>query len=153
MAAPSIAWYRLTGTTTGPTYSAIDSLDFGTITAGAWGYVQCIVPKVTNNSIQSCKWWMYDVEAQRSGAPVSVGTAGGFTHRMTATDTYVKPSGISASATWGTESPESTGSGYSYPAVTINTYGDFVLLALKVASAASDGAHTAWGYQLKYSYT
>ena len=153
MAAPTIAWKELTGTTTGPTYTSIASLNFGTVTANAWSIPQCIRPKVSTNSIQSAKWWLYDAAGSRSAASVAMGTAGGFMHRMTVTDTYVKPSGVTASDTWGTESPESTGSGYAYSAVSDATYGDFVYLAVKVNSAAGDGAHTAWGYQLKYSYT
>ena len=154
MAAPSISWYRLTGTTSGPTYSAIASLDFGTVTAGTWSSPQAVRPKVAINSIQSAKIWLYDVGAVRSAASVGIGTAGAWEQRMTVTDTYVKPSGIAALSTgWGTESPESTGSGYAYSAVSDATYGDFIYLGLKVPSAAGDGAHTAWGYQLKYSYT
>ena len=153
MAAPSITWYELTGTTSGPSYTSIASLNFGTITAGVWSIPQCIRPKVATNSIQSAKWWMYDTAGSRSSASVAMGTAGSFKHRLTATGTYVKPSGFSASNTWGTEMPESTGSGYAYSAVSGGAYGDFVYLAVYVHSAAGDGAHTAWGYQLKYSYT
>ncbi len=152
MAAPAITWMELTGTTSGPGYASIASLNFGTVTANAWSVVQCIRPKVATNSIQSAEWWIYDTAGLRSSASVAMGTAGGFKHRMTITSTYVKPSGITASDTWATESPESTGSGYAYSAVAPG-YGDFVYLAVKVNSSAGDGAHTLWGYQLKYSYT
>ena len=133
-------------------------MNFGTITAGAWSVQQCIRPKVTTNSIQSAKWWFYDIAGVRSAASVGVGTAGSWKHFLTATGTYVTVSstapkgsaGISGS--W-TEVPESTGSGYAYSAVAAAAYGDFVYFTLKIPSAAGDGAHTAWGYQLKYSYT
>jgi len=153
MAAPSITWYEVTGTTSSATYSTIASLNFGTVTAGAWSVVQCVRPKVATNSIQSAKWWFYDIAGTRSAASTGMGTAGGWLHHITATGTYVKPSGITPSSSWGTEMPESTGSGYAYSAVSAGAYGDFVYLAIKVPSAAGDGAHTAWGYQLKYSYT
>jgi len=152
MAAPTITWRELTATTTGPSYASIASLSFGTVTANAWSVVQCVSPKVATNSIQSCKIWLYDVAGSRSSASVAMGTGGSFVHRMTVTGAYVKPSGLTASATWGTESPESTGSAYSYAAVSA-AYGEYIYLAVQVNSAAGDGAHTAWGYQLKYSYT
>jgi len=156
MAAPSIAWFRCTDSA--PTYSAIASLNFGTITAGAWSVQQCIRPKVTNNSIQSAEWWFYDVGAVRSAASVGVGTADDWKHFMTVTDTYVtvsatSPKGsASISGAW-SEVPQTTGSGHAYSAVSDAAYGDFTYFTLKVPSAAGDGATTAWGYQLKYSYT
>ena len=156
MAAPSISWYRCTKS--GPTYSAITSLNFGTVTAGAWSVQQCIRPNVATNSIQSAKWWFYDVGAQRSGASVGVGTANSWKHFMTITGTYVTVSATApkgsadVSGSW-QEVPQSTGSGVAYSAVSSGAYGAFVYFTLKVPSAAGDGAHTAWGYQLKYSYT
>jgi len=153
MAAPVIVWRKLTGTVSGPSYASIASLDFGTVTAGMWSLKQCVAPKVTVNSIQSCKWWLYDVNAVRSGASEGIGTADGWLHRMTVTATYIKPSAAMPSAGWGTESPQTTGSAYAYPAIAPGAYGRFTYLALKVASAAGDGATTSWGYQLKYSYT
>jgi hypothetical protein len=106
------------------------------------------------NSIQSCKWWLNDIGASRSGASESLGTAAGWTHKFAFTSTAPAAcSATKASAGFGTESPESSGSAASYPAVAPNNYGEFIILALKVASAAGDGATTAWGYQMKYSYT
>ena len=151
MAAPTIQWFKVTGTTTAPTYASIASLDYGTVTAGTFSLVQAVTPKVATNSIQSAELWMYDTAGTRSAASVAMGTAGGFVHRVTATGTYVKPSGVTPSATWGTEMPESTGSGYAYSAVSDASYGDFIMLAVKVPSAAGDGAHTAWGYQLNWA--
>lgn len=153
MAAPSIAWYRLSGTTSAPTYSAITSLNFGTVTAGMWSKAQCVRPKISTNSITSAKWWLYDVAASRSSASVGIGTAGGWIHRMDITQTYVKASTLAVSAAWGHESPQSTTSALSYSSVAPAAYGDFVYFAVRPASAAGDGAHTAWGYQLKYSYS
>ena len=151
MAAPTIQWFKMTGTTTAPTYASIASLDYGTVTAGTFSLVQSVTPKVATNSIQSAELWMYDTAGVRSAASVAMGSAGSFTHRVTATGTYVKPSGVTPSATWGTEMPESTGSGYAYSAVSDAAYGDFIMLAVKVPSAAGDGAHTAWGYQLNWA--
>jgi hypothetical protein len=157
LAAPVITWFRCTKS--GPTYSAITSLNFGTITAGAWSVQQCIRAKVATNSIQSAKWWFYDIKGVRSAASVGMGTVGGFRHFMTVTNTYVTvtsttpkgSAGLSA-AGW-KEVPESTGSGVAASAVAAAAYGEFTYFSIKVPSAAGDGAHTAWGYQLKYSYT
>jgi len=156
VAAPSISWFRCTKSA--PTYSAIDSLNFGTVTAGLWSVQQCIRPKIATNSIQSAKWWMYDSVGLRSAAAVSVGTVASWKHFMTQTGTYVtvsstSPNGSAAVSDSWDEVPETTGSGVAYSAVSAAAYGDFVYLTLKVPSAAGDGAHTAWGYQLKYSYT
>ena len=159
MAAPSISWFRCTKS--GPTYSAITSLNFGTVTAGAWSVEQCIRPKVATNSIQSAKWWFGDQEGLRSGAAVTVGSAT-WLHYMTITGTYVTVSATgpkgSANITAGGSAkwksvPRTTGSGVAYSATSSGAYGDFVYFVIKVPSAAGDGAHTAWGYQLKYSYT
>jgi hypothetical protein len=155
MAAPSISWFRCRNTST---YSAITSLNFGTVTAGAWSVQQVIRPKVAVNSIQSAKWWFYDVAGVRSAASTGMGSAAGWLHYMTATSTYVTVSATSPkgsagiTAAW-TQMPETTGSGVAYADVSDAAYGEFVYLTLKVPSAAGDGAHTAWGYQLKYSYT
>lgn len=155
MAAPSIGWYRVRGNNT---HTSIASLDFGTITAGAWGVQQCIHPKVATNSIQSAKWWLYDATGVRSGAATSVGSAEGWLHYMTVTSTYVtvtaaSPKGSAGiTAAW-TQVPETTGSAVAYPDCSDAAYGEYVYLVLKIPTAAGDGAHTAWGYQLKYSYT
>jgi len=153
MAAPTITWRKLTGNApaSAGSYASIASLDFGTVTAGAWSTQQIVAPKVTVNSIQSCGWWLNDVGAVRSSASTGIGTAGGWTHKYAFTGTYVAPA--TASAGFGTEVPESSGSAASYNDVSSGAYGDFIVLALKVASAAGDGLHTAWSYQLKYSYT
>lgn len=66
--------------------------------------------------------------------------------------TAAAPKGSAGVTSSWAEVPQSTGSGVAYSAVAPG-YGDFVLLVIKVPSAAGDGAHTAWGYQLKYSYT
>ena len=157
MAAPVITWFRCTKS--GPTYSAITSLNFGTITAGAWSVQQCIRAKVATNSIASAKWWMYDKTATWSGVAKSVGTAASWRHFMTVTNTYITvtsatpkgSAGLSA-AGW-KEVPQSTGSGVAASAVAAAAYGEFTYFAIHVATAAGDGAWTAWGYQLKYSYT
>ena len=154
MAAPTIAWKQCTGSASSVAYASIASLNFGTVTAGLWSYMKVVRPKVTVNSIQSCKWWMYDIGAQRSGASESIGTGAGWTHKFKFTTKAPSAcSATKASAGFGTESPESSGSAASYNAVSPNNYGDFVILALKVASAAGHGLTTNWGYQLKYSYT
>jgi len=154
MAAPTITWRQCTGSAGSAAYVSIQSLNFGTVTAGAWSNNMVVAPKVTVNSIQSCKWWLSDIGAQRSAASESVGTAAGWTHKFSLNASApVVCSTTKASAGFGTESPESSGSAASYAAVAPNNYGNFIALALKVASAAGDGATTAWGYQLKYSYT
>lgn len=98
----------------------------------------------------------------RSGVETSVGSAAGWRHYMTITGTYVTVSATgpkgSANLTAGgsvkwKRMPQTTGSGVAYSAVSSGAYGDYVYYAIKVASAAGDGAHTLWGYQLKYSYT
>ena len=156
MAAPVISWYRCTKS--GPTYSAITSLNFGTITAGTWGVDQAIRPKVATNSIASAKWWFYDAKATRSAASVGVGSAAGWKHYMTITGTYVTvtsttPKGSAGiTAAWN-QFPETTGSAVAYSATSSGAYGDWMYVVIKVPSAAGDGATTAWGYQLKYSYT
>ncbi len=153
MAAPTITWRRVTGSAGAAAYASIQSLDFGTVTAGAWSYAKVIRPKVTVNSIQSCKWWLSDIGAVRSAASESVGTAAGWLHKFSFNASAPAVcSATKASAGFGTESPESTGSAASYPAVAPNSYGRFIALALKVASAAGDGATTAWGYQLNRIY-
>jgi len=154
MAAPTITWRRITGSAASAAYASIQSLDFGTVTAGAWSYVKVVAPKVTVNSIQSCKWWLSDIGAQRSAVSESVGTGAGWIHKFSMNASApVVCSETKASAGFGTESPESTGSAASYAAVAPAAYGQFIALCLKVASAAGDGSTTAWGYQLKYSYT
>ncbi len=154
MAAPVITWRQCTGSAASVAYASLASLNFGTVTAGAWGYIKVVRPKVTVNSIQSCKWWMSDIGAQRSGASESIGTGAGWTHKYDFSTGAPKAcSATKASAGFGHESPESSGSAASYNAVAPNNYGDYIALALKVASAAGDGATTAWGYQMKYSYT
>ena len=154
MAAPTIVWRQVTGSASSAAYASIASLNFGTVTAGAWSYWKVVAPKVTVNSIQSCKWWLSDIGAQRSAASESVGTAAGWVHKFTMNASAPAIcSATKASAGAGTESPESSGSAASYAAVAPAAYGQFIGLCLKVASAAGDGATTAWGYQLKYSYT
>ena len=154
MAAPTIVWRQCTGSASSVAYASIASLNFGTVTAGAWSTVKVVAPYVTVNSIQSCKWWLSDIGAQRSATSESIGTAAGWTHVFTfSASAPVQCSSTVASAGFGTESPESTGSAASYAAVAPAAYGQFIALALKVASAAGDGLTTAWGYQLKYSYT
>ncbi len=154
MAAPTIKWRLCGGSASSVSYSSIQSLDFGTVTAGAWSQFKVVQPAVATNSIQSCKWWLSDIGAQRSSTSESVGTGAGWIHKFTFNASApVVCSATVASATPGTESPESSGSAASYNAVAPAAYGDFIALFLKVASAAGDGATTAWGYQLKYSYT
>ena len=152
MAAPTVTWVQVISNNA---YTSIQSHNFGTVTAGSWSVAKVIRPKVATNSIQSCKWWLYDATGVRSGSADTVGTGQSWAHRVTATATYVTVSTTSpvGSATYGTEMPQSTGSGYAYSAVAYNGYGDYVYLIVKVATAAGDGAWTAWGYQLKYSYT
>lgn len=167
MAAPSIAWYRLTKATAG-TYSAITSLNFGTVTAGAWSVMRVVRPKVTVNSIQSAEWWFSDIAGVRSAASVGMGTANSWKHFMTIYGTYTAAraivgatAGYTAASPKGSagvsgsfkEVPQSTGSGVAYSATSLNAYGDVCVFTIKVPSAAGNGAHTAWGYQLKYSYT
>lgn len=148
MAAPVITWRQVTGSAGSPAYASIASLNFGTVTAGAWAFVKVVRPKVTVNSIQSCKWWLSDIGAVRSGASVSIGTAAGWAHRFKfSSGAPAQTSATRGSAGFGTESPESSGSAASYPAVAPNNYGNFIALALKVASAAGDGATTAWGFE------
>jgi len=152
MAAPTIVWRQCTGSAASVAYASIASLNFGTVTAGAWSYLKVVRPKVTVNSIQSCKWWLSDIGAQRSGASVSLGTGAGWVHKFKfSTAAPAACSATKASAVFGTESPESSGSAASYAAVAPNNYGNFIVLALKVASAAGDGATTAWGYQLNWA--
>lgn len=154
MAAPTITWRRVTGSAAAAAYTSILSLDFGTVTAGAWSYWKVVAPKITVNSIQSCKWWLSDIGAQRSSTSEAIGTNAGWIHKFTLnTSAPAVCSETKASAGAGTESPESSGSAASYDSVSPNNYGQFIALCLKVASAAGDGATTAWGYQLKYSYT
>ncbi len=154
MAAPVIEWRLCGGSASSVNYSSIASLDFGTVTAGAWSNGKVVAPKVTVNSIQSCKWWLSDIGAQRSSASESIGTGAGWLHKFSLNASApVMCSATKASAGFGTESPESSGSAASYAAVAPNNYGQFIALALKVASAAGDGSTTAWGYQLKFSYT
>ena len=154
MAAPTIEWRQCTGSHASVAYVSIATLDFGTVTAGLWSHFKVVKPKVTVNSIASCKWFMGDVTATFSGSPLDIGTTGNWVHKTIFTDsTCVQCSDTVASAGTGTASPESSGSAMSYNAVAPGAYGDFIVLSLKVASAAGDGATTAWGYQLKYSYT
>ncbi len=154
MAAPTIEWRLCGGSASSVNYSSIASLDFGTVTAGCWSQGKVVQPKVTVNSIQSCKWWLSDIGAQRSAVSESVGTGAGWIHKFSLNASApVVCSATVMSAGFGTESAESSGSGASYAAVSPGNYGQFIALALKVASAAGDGATTAWGYQLKYSYT
>jgi hypothetical protein len=155
MAAPTITWRRVTGSAGAAAYASIQSLDFGTVTAGAYSYWKVVRPKVTVNSIQSCKWWLSDIGATRSAASESIGTAAGWYHGFTlnASAPAICSATKASAGLNGTESPESSGSAASYAAVAPNNYGNFIGLCLKVASAAGDGATTAWGYQLKYSYT
>ena len=151
MAAPTVTWVQVISNNA---YTSIQSLNFGTVTAGSWSVQKVIRPKVATNSIQSCKWWLYDATGVRSGSADTVGTGQSWAHVITTTATYVTVSSTSPLASAGiTEMPESTGSGYAYSAVAYGGYGDYVYLGVKVATAAGDGAWTAWGYQLKYSYT
>lgn len=153
MAAPVIEWRRVTGSAASAAYASIQSLDFGTVTANAWSYFKVVRPKVTVNSIQSCKWWLSDIGAQRSAASESVGTGAGWVHKFTLNSSAPAVcSSTKASAGAGTESPESSGSAASYASVSPNNYGDFIALALKVGAAAGDGATTAWGYQLVWAF-
>jgi len=155
MAAPTIVWRRVTGSAGSAAYASIASLDFGTVTAGAYSYWKVVRPKVTVNSIQSCKWWMSDSVGVRSAAAASVGAAAGWYHGYTlnaSAPAVCKATKASAGGD-GTVSPITTGAAQSYAAVAPNSYGQFIALCLKVASAAGDGATTDWGYQLKYSYT
>jgi hypothetical protein len=149
MVAPTITWRQVTGSAGAPAYASIASLNFGTVTAGTYSYCKVVRPKVTVNSIQSCKWWLSDIGAQRSGASESIGTAAGWVHKYDFSTGAPKVcSATKGSAGFGHESPESSGSAASFNAVSPNSYGDFIALCLKVASAAGDGATTAWGYQL-----
>jgi len=151
MAAPTVTWVQVISNNA---YSSIQSLNFGTVTAGSWSTQKVIRPKVATNSIQSCKWWLYDVLGSRSGSADTVGTGQSWAHGYAATGTYVTVSTTAPKGSAGlTEMPESTGSAISYAAVSYGAYGNYVYLAVKVATAAGDGAWTAWGYQLKYSYT
>jgi len=154
MAAPTIVWRQITGSAAAPAYASLASLDFGTVTAGAWSHIKVVAPKVTVNSIQSCEWWLSDIGAQRSAVSESIGTGAGWTHKYSLNASApVVCSDTVGSAGFGTEFPESTASGVSYAAVAPGAYGQFMAIEVKVASAAGDGATTAWGYQLKYSYT
>lgn len=149
MAAPTIVWRQCTGSAGSVAYASIASLNFGTVTAGLYSLCKVVRPKVTVNSIQSCKWWLSDIGAQRSGASESIGTSAGWVHRYDfSTGAPTVCSATKGSATFGHESAESSGSAASYAAVAPNNYGNFIALCLKVASAAGDGATTAWGYQL-----
>jgi len=154
MAAPTVVWRQVTGSAASPAYASLASLDFGTVTAGAWSHVKVVTPKVTVNSIQSCIWWMNDVGATRSAVSEGVGSASGWTHKYSVNASApVVCSDTVASAGFGATFPETTGSGVSYAAIAPDNYGSFVAIAIKVASAAGDGLTTAFGYQLKYSYT
>ena len=161
MAAPSISWYRVRGAIGAPTYSAIASLNFGTVTAGQWSVQQAIRPKVAVNSIQSAEWWFNDIDGIRSAAATTVGTAQGWKHFMTIYQTSSAAGAKSAGGPKGSagvsgswqEVPQSTASGVAYSATSAAAYGDVAVFTVRVPTAAGDGAHTAWGYQLKYSYT
>jgi hypothetical protein len=151
MAAPVVTWVQVISNNA---YTSIQSLNFGTVTAGSWSTAKVIRPSVATNSIQSCKWWLYDALGARSGSADTVGTGQSWAHGITITGTYVTVSTTLPKASAGyTEMPESTGSAVSYAAVSYGAYGNYVYLGVKVATAAGDGAWTAWGYQLKYSYT
>lgn len=156
MAAPTITWRKCTGSAGSVTYTSILSLDFGTVTAGAYSNWMVVRAKVTVNSIQSCKWWLSDTAAVRSAAPASIGTADGWYHGYTlnASAPAICATLKASNTGKGAESVEtSAGGGVSLTAVAPNSYGQFIGLCLKVASAAGDGATTDWGYQLAYSYT
>lgn len=156
MAAPTITWRKCTGSAGSVTYASILSLDFGTVTAGAYSNWMVVRAKVTVNSIQSCKWWLSDTAAVRSAAPASIGTADGWYHGYTlnASAPAICATLKASNTGKGAESVEtSAGGGVSLTAVAPNSYGQFIGLCLKVASAAGDGATTDWGYQLAYSYT
>ncbi|MFH1328632.1 MAG: hypothetical protein ABIH76_07330 [Candidatus Bathyarchaeota archaeon] len=155
MAAPVITWRLVGGSAGAPSYTSILSLDFGTVTAGAYSNWKVVRPKITVNSIQSCKWWMSDSVAANAGSAESIGAAKGWYHGYTlnASAPAICEATKASAGGDGTVSPITTGAAQSYAAVAPNSYGQFIGLNLKVASAARDGATTAWGYQLKYSYT
>ena len=146
MAAPTITWRACTGSAGSVTYTSILSLDFGTVTAGAYSNWKVVRAKVTVNSIQSCKWWLSDTAAVRSAAAASIGTADGWYHGYTlnASAPAICSATKASAGADGTESVEtSAGAGVSLTAVAPNSYGQFIGLCLKVASAAGDGATTA----------
>jgi len=151
MAAPTITWRSCAGSAGSVAYSSILSLDFGTVTAGAYSNWKVVRPKVTVNSIQSCKWWLSDTAAVRSGAAASIGTANDWYHgyTMNASAPAVCSATKATAAARGAASPETSGSAASYAAVAPNSYGQFIGLCLKVASAAGDGATTAWGQLMR----
>jgi len=165
--APTITWYKLTGT--GPTQTQITAVDFGNIQAGDWSDAVAIRANFSS-SANSLRFWLYDTSGRVQSTDVNVGASGNWEHRYAISDTYINPTNITAaikagstadpngkiwallpesqpsdSAQWVNSSVGDQGTGTGG-----NT--DIIFLAVRPPGTATDGLTDSWGYRLSYLY-
>lgn len=160
MAAPTIAWYRVTGAS--PSRALITILDYGNVQAGYWSDVRVIQAYFTGNSANTLKFWLNDTAA--TGGNVNVANSNNWQHHYAIDYTYIDPAGLSDAVkagssadsngrTW-TDLPETEPVASNFENTTVNSgaYTDYVFMAIQPPSNAGDGLTEAWGYRLSFLY-
>lgn len=167
MAAPTITWYKYTGS--GPTQTQITVNDYGNVQAGEWSDAQ-VLRASFSGSANSLRFWLYDPSGRVNSTDVNVGATGNWNHRYAIDSTYVNPTSITAAMKAGStadpngnmwevvpETQPADSSAWENPSVGNQSTGtggftDYIFMAVQPPGTATDGYTDSFGFRCSFLY-
>ena len=164
MAAPTVTWYPVTGSSPSKG-SSITVLDYGNVQAGYWSDAKAIVATFTGNTCNTLKFWLNDTQATGGNTDVSSGAASPWKHYYNIDASWQDPDNITDAMKAGTAAdnngntwvalPESEPGSSNFENSSIGSVPgdtDYIYLAVQPPADAGDGVTENWGYRCSFLY-
>lgn len=164
MAVPTLTWYSVAGAAPFPPATnepeglgvlalSGNILDYGSVQAGEYSDIKCVVAKPVGANLTSIKFWWYSHNANKGEMLPGEGHNWAHQVKVLAHASYVNPIGDTLDngyhalgITSGTaETPNVAG-------VADGAYTDCIYLAIQPPTDSADGLWTGFGYRLSFLY-